>query len=122
MHPRGSVGVYDGPTRKRMPLKGPRVQRARFGRLPTFRRLPVFQLGPRALIRAQAVPSLSRPWEMVPPTWTGSRPEYAVDWALRKLGYVPEVDYQYQGSFLGGHRAKGGVVPDFVIYAPKVII
>lgn len=106
-----------------MPLKGTHTQRQAFGRLPTFRHLPVFQRGPRALIAAQAAQAAPvRPWQRLPADWTGSAPEFAVDWALRQLGYLRGLDYEYQGSFLGGHRLKGGVVPDFVVYAPQIII
>jgi len=41
-------------------------------------------------------------------TWAGSKPEWAVYWALLKLGMKGKFSYQ-----LGGRMSKGGAVLDF---------
>lgn len=70
------------------------------------------RLGPRALAH-EPLP----PWETPPPTWPGSIPEWAVEWTLTiKFRLTRGIDYEYQGSVLGGHQRLGGFVPDFIIY------
>lgn len=51
----------------------------------------------------------------VPPTWTGSKPEWAVYKALIQLGYEPDKDFTYQSAIAGGRMDYGGAVLDFVI-------
>ena len=46
--------------------------------------------------------------------WGGTRLEYAVfHWLESRLRYVPEVDFFFQSSELGGRSIVGGAVVDF---------
>ena len=53
-----------------------------------------------------------------PEWWIGSRPEWAVYWALISLGKKPDIDFSYQSAQLGGRLSKGGAVIDFLMYDP----
>jgi len=48
-----------------------------------------------------------------PADFPGTRPEWAVWWALTKLGY----DFDYQSSQMGGRQERGGAILDF--YLPE---
>lgn len=48
-----------------------------------------------------------------PEDWLGSKPEYAIFWALLKLGMKGR--FTYQSPVMGGRLAKGGAVLDFYI-------
>ncbi len=54
--------------------------------------------------------------------WLGTIPEYSVYWALVRLGYIPDVDFIYQSSQLGGRLDKGGAVIDFEIFEPHIAL
>ena len=53
-----------------------------------------------------------------PEDWMGSRPEFAVFWALTRL----KVEFNYQTSFLGGRLTKGGAIVDFEIPSLNLVI
>jgi len=75
------------------------------------------QLGPRRL--AEQPP----PWRTPPGWWAGSIPEWSVWWTLTVVfKLLPDIDFEYQASFLGGRQFVGGFLPDFVIYAGPVAI
>jgi len=57
-----------------------------------------------------------------PAGWLGSTPEWAVYWALTKLGYKPDQDFTYQSAEMGGRLALGGVVLDFLIHSLNLAI
>lgn len=46
-----------------------------------------------------------------PEDFIGSRPEWAVHWALTRLGVM----FNFQTSFMGGRLFKGGAIVDFEI-------
>lgn len=48
--------------------------------------------------------------------WSGSEPEWAVYWALVRLGLKDGEDFTYQASFAGGRQDYGGVVLDFYVH------
>ena len=48
-----------------------------------------------------------------PADWIGSRPEWAIYWALNRLGYSGR--FEYQSPRMGGRLARGGAVLDFYI-------
>ena len=48
-----------------------------------------------------------------PADWMGSRPEWAIFWALLRLGYKDR--FTYQSAKMGGRLARGGAVIDFEI-------
>ncbi|XUX01202.1 MAG: hypothetical protein TUN42_04230 [Dehalogenimonas sp.] len=49
----------------------------------------------------------------MPSNWVGSYPEWAVYWALQKLGYTPGQDFTYQSAHMGGRQQFGGAIVDF---------
>jgi len=53
-----------------------------------------------------------------PDYWHGSRPEWAIYWALMSLGLKEGIDFTYQSAQMGGRLAKGGSVVDFLFYNP----
>lgn len=59
-----------------------------------------------------------KPWQVVPPWFTGSGAEWAVYWALLAL----RIPFQYQASRMGGRQVKGGLVADFEIPDRRLII
>ncbi len=67
---------------------------------------------------------LGRPLDPVPQTWTeergGTIPEYYIYRALWRTGREEGIDFEYQASFAGGRLIRGGIIPDFLVYAPKV--
>lgn len=65
---------------------------------------------------------LNRVFPEPPETWVGSRPEWAIYHALLSLGKKPDVDFDYQSSFMGGRMSKGGAVVDFLIFEPPTAI
>lgn len=92
------------------------------GRLPqvartrTERQRPIFAHGERGLQRS-ITGGRARAGYPPPPRWfVGSRPEWAVYWALSvPLRRLPNVDFHYQASFLGGRAFFGGLVADFLM-------
>ena len=44
----------------------------------------------------------------------GTLPEYAIFWALEKLG----AEFSFQSSLMGGRHMIGGVVADFIVFSP----
>ena len=48
-----------------------------------------------------------------PAEWDGSKPEWAVYWALTRLGYKEGVHFVYQSPQMGGRIYLGGAVLDF---------
>ena len=56
-----------------------------------------------------------KPWESPPPGWRGSKPEWAIYWALEKLGRKEGVDFFWQSPFAGGRLNRGGAIIDFVL-------
>ena len=61
-----------------------------------------------------------KPWEKTPLGWRGSKPEWAVYWALEKLGRKEGVDFFYQSPFAGGRLNRGGAIIDFVLPAENI--
>ena len=49
----------------------------------------------------------------VPDAWPGSKPEYYVYRAILRTG-------QYQKNTFGGRTQRGGIIPDFAIFVPRV--
>jgi len=56
----------------------------------------------------------------VPVSWPGSKPEYYVYRAILRTGRKEGVDFQYQKSTFGGRTQRGGIIPDFAIFVPRV--
>jgi len=54
----------------------------------------------------------------VPDNWPGSVPEYIAYEAFVSLGKVPNEDFIYQSSQMGGRMDKGGAVLDFLFLNP----
>ena len=54
----------------------------------------------------------------VPPSWSGSLPEYIAYTTFEQLGKAPGEDFTYQSARMGGRLDKGGVVLDFVFTNP----
>jgi hypothetical protein len=57
----------------------------------------------------QEAPTIPEP----PADWIGSRPEFAIWWALLRLGMKDR--FSYQTARMGGRLTKGGAVLDFFI-------
>lgn len=51
--------------------------------------------------------------QTIPEDWAGSIPEYYAFWALLRLGY--DGQFEYQEASLGGRLQRGGTVIDFYI-------
>ena len=49
----------------------------------------------------------------------GTEPERRCYNALIQLGKIPDVDFQFQSSLLGGRADKGGLVIDFIFSNPN---
>ena len=61
-------------------------------------------------------PQRERP---VPPaSFPGTWPEYVAYRELRRQGYMPDVDFDFQSSQGGGRVQLGGIVVDFVFTRP----
>ncbi len=60
------------------------------------------------------------PLPTVPEWWEGSDPEYFVYRAILRTGRHEGVDFQYQRNTFGGRQQRGGIIPDFVIFVPRV--
>ena len=56
----------------------------------------------------------------VPESWPGSDPEYFVYRAILRTGRTEGVDFQYQKNAFGGRTQRGGIIPDFAIFVPRV--
>ena len=56
----------------------------------------------------------------VPESWRGSDPEYFVYRAILRTGRTEGVDFQYQKNTFGGRTQRGGIIPDFAIFVPRV--
>ena len=56
----------------------------------------------------------------VPDAWPGSKPEYYVYRAILRTGRKEGVDFQYQKNTFGGRTQRGGIIPDFAIFVPRV--
>ena len=56
----------------------------------------------------------------VPESWPGSDPEYYVYRAILRTGRTEGVDFQYQKNTFGGRTQRGGIIPDFAIFVPRV--
>ncbi len=54
---------------------------------------------------------IGKPYPPPPANWAGTRPEWAIFFALTRL----KVDFDYQSSKNGGRLQRGGVVLDFFI-------
>ncbi len=52
----------------------------------------------------------------------GTTPELAVYGALVRLGFKPGEDFEFQSAQFGGREIKGGLVADFRLYLPRIII
>ena len=46
-----------------------------------------------------------------PLDWPGTRPEYAIQWALIRL----KIGFEFQSSKLGGRQERGGAILDFFL-------
>lgn len=57
-----------------------------------------------------------------PDGWPGSRPEWMVYQELISQGKSPQGDFNYQTSLMGGRQEFGGIVADFVVYSPPIVI
>lgn len=57
---------------------------------------------------------------LVPDWWPGSDPEYYVYRAILRTGRAEGLDFQYQKNVFGGRTQRGGIIPDFLIYIPRV--
>lgn len=57
---------------------------------------------------------------IVPDSWPGSDPEYYVYRAILRTGRTEGVDFQYQKNTFGGRTQRGGIIPDFAIFVPRV--
>jgi hypothetical protein len=54
------------------------------------------------------------------PAWlVATRPEWAVYWALQRLGKRPGIDFDFQSSLQGGRIERGGMVLDFILFDPQ---
>jgi hypothetical protein len=97
-----------------------------FPRLPRPPKLPkdaphIFSRGPKALQGALGEPKrLDSPGE-VPRGIVATKPEWAIYWALERLGKVPDVDFSFQSSRAGGRLEFGGAVLDFLLYDPPYL-
>ena len=54
----------------------------------------------------------------MPAAWEGSEPEWRCYASLLELGKIPEEDFIYQSSMMGGRMDKGGSVIDFLFRNP----
>ena len=54
----------------------------------------------------------------MPAAWEGSEPEWRCYASLIELGKIPEEDFIYQSSMMGGRMDKGGSVIDFLFRNP----
>ncbi len=63
---------------------------------------------------------LGQPLPVVPDWWQGSNPEYYIYRAILRRGLVETVDFQYQRNVFGGRQRRGGIIPDFFIFNPRV--
>jgi len=54
----------------------------------------------------------------MPAAWEGSEPEWRCYASLIELGKIPEEDFIYQSSMMGGRTDKGGSVIDFLFRNP----
>jgi len=54
-------------------------------------------------------------WKTPPYEWSGSKPEWAIWWALTQIGLKPEKDFIYQSPQAGGRLQLGGAVLDFYL-------
>lgn len=52
-----------------------------------------------------------------PANWGGSKPEWAIYWALTQLKLQEGVDFSYQVAWSGGRQERGGMVIDFYIWS-----
>ena len=57
---------------------------------------------------------------VVPDSWLGSKPEYYIYRAILRRGLREGIDFQYQRNVFGGRTRRGGAVPDFFIFVPRV--
>ena len=87
--------------------------------LPDIGAPHIFSRGPRHLQSGlRAAQRLDGPSEE-PPEWLlATKPEWYCYWALTRLGKIPDVDFSFQSSLIGGRLELGGVVVDFLIYDP----
>jgi very-short-patch-repair endonuclease len=76
---------------------------------------PILTHGPRDL-RGHAPDA-----DDMPPGWNGTDLEFMVNQSLINHGLQQNVNFQYQSSLLGGHNL-GGIVADFIIFDPAIVI
>lgn len=80
----------------------------------------IFKRGPRGVM-----PSLkTEDWNLPAPPegFVGTAPEWAVYWALTKLGYRDGEDFTFQSSQLGVRYEAGAAIVDFLIYARQPLL
>jgi hypothetical protein len=67
---------------------------------------------------------LRRPLDPVPLWWTvergGTIPEYYVYRACERIVGPEYVGFEFEGGFFGGRLVRGGIIPDILIYSPRV--
>lgn len=103
-----------------MKLKTPLSRRASPPKLP--RDVPhSFQRGPKSLQKALGEPTRLDGPGAVPRGVVATKPEWAIYWALQRLGKVEGIDFSFQSSRAGGRLELGGAVLDFLIYNPPGI-
>ncbi len=86
--------------------------------LPSVPRPPIMTRGPKVLQAALLHTERTDAPGPVPPGLIATEPEWAIYWALLRLGYKPGVDFDFQSSQLGGRLERGGMVLDFIITEP----
>ena len=103
----------------------PRIRRPKLASVPNVKAPPHWALT-GASARAYPIRELRRsekrePAGNPPPWWQGTRPEWAVYWALTILGLKPGIDFEYRAHLPGGEFTKRGEV-DFLVYSHLVAI
>ena len=96
-------------------------KRAKAPSAPRISRLRVESWGKVDLPQDEQLDELER-WKVWEATYAGSFLEFIVwEWLVKVKKQIPEVDFQYQSSFLGGRTQFGGFVADFVFPARRMI-
>jgi hypothetical protein len=103
---------------------------ARIVGIPRIRAIPPMERPRRAtsqigggLRRSRRTTFLGGRQAPLAPGWfTGTQPEYAIYWALERLGLKPNIDYQYLVALVATRGQIGYTEADFVIWATKIAI
>lgn len=65
---------------------------------------------------------IGRQAPLAPGWWVGTQPEWAIYWALDRLGLTPNLDYQYLVALAATRGQVGYTEADIVIWATKIAI